>query len=77
MLFGGLPLVQYWQDSYDIVSKTAPQKTVMIHDVFNTSDYWADYWADKPHGSAMIDTHFYQVFVVDVSILLLLVHTPH
>ncbi|KAI4521815.1 glycoside hydrolase family 5 protein [Schizophyllum commune Loenen D] len=55
----------YWQDSYDIVSKTAPQKTVMIHDVFNTSNYWADYWSDKPHGSAMIDTHFYQVFVVD------------
>ncbi|KAL1749025.1 glycoside hydrolase family 5 protein [Schizophyllum fasciatum] len=64
-IFISIFLNSYWDASYDIVSKTAPEKTTMIHDVFNETSFWADYWADKPHGSAMFDTHFYQVFVID------------
>lgn len=53
---------KYWEDSYDVVSTTAPEKITILHDVFNTSDYWGDYMSEKPYGSVMFDTHIYQVF---------------
>lgn len=60
---------QYWKDSYgNIRYATGSSETntvVLLHDAFQTADYWAGFMTAPDFQGVAMDTHIYQVFSDD------------
>jgi glucan 1,3-beta-glucosidase len=58
---------QYWYDSYDVVRKPygssqQSNTVVMIHDAFQSINYWKDFMSSPGWEGVILETHIYQMF---------------
>jgi len=62
---------QYWLDSYGNIREKSANTLEMIHDAFQPLSYWNGWQRPPQYQGVALDTHIYQIFTLDVSLLIL------